>query len=164
MSRPLHLESPPAGSANADNPPLRFVTAAALFDGHDAAINVMRRLIQAQGAEVVHLGHNRSVADIVRAALQENADAIAVSSYPGGHSEFFRYMVDMLRERGAGHIRIFGGGGGTMASRKSKSLKYKSYCRSVGYGPLARDHACSLDSWARSCRPAAAPSHWPRCW
>ena len=83
MSRPIHLESTPAGSANADNPPLRFVTAAALFDGHDAAINVMRRLIQAQGAEVVHLGHNRSVADIVRAALQENADAIAVSSYQG---------------------------------------------------------------------------------
>ena len=94
--------------------PLRFVTAASLFDGHDAAINVMRRLIQGKGAEVVHLGHNRSVEDIVRAALQEDADAIALSSYQGGHNEFFKYMVDMLAERGAGHIRVFGGGGGTI--------------------------------------------------
>ena len=84
--------------------PLRFVTAASLFDGHDAAINVMRRLIQDSGAEVIHLGHNRSVADIVRAAIQEDADAIAISSYQGGHIEFFKYAVDMLRERGAGHI------------------------------------------------------------
>ena len=91
--------------------PLRFVTAASLFDGHDAAINIMRRLIQGQGAEVIHLGHNRSVEDVVRAALQEDADAIALSSYQGGHVEYFKYMVDMLRERGAGHIRVFGGGG-----------------------------------------------------
>ena len=94
--------------------PLRFVTAASLFDGHDAAINIMRRLIQARGVEVIHLGHNRSVQDIVDAAVQEDADAIAVSSYQGGHTEYFRYMVDLLRERGAGHIRIFGGGGGTI--------------------------------------------------
>ncbi|MGQ3058072.1 MAG: methylmalonyl-CoA mutase family protein [Nevskia sp.] len=94
--------------------PLRFVTAASLFDGHDAAINVMRRLIQAQGAEVIHLGHNRSVEDVVRAALQEDADGIALSSYQGGHNEFFKYMVDMLAERGASHIRVFGGGGGTI--------------------------------------------------
>ena len=80
--------------------PLRFVSAASLFDGHDAAINMIRRLLQAHGAEVVHLGHNRSVADIVRAAIQEDADAIAVSSYQGGHNEYFTYMVDMLRERG----------------------------------------------------------------
>ena len=87
--------------------PLRFVTAASLFDGHDAAINVMRRLIQAQGAEVIHLGHNRGVREIVRAALQEDADAIAISSYQGGHIEFFRYVVDMLREHGAGaHPRV----------------------------------------------------------
>ena len=98
----------------AANTPLRFVTAASLFDGHDAAINVMRRLIQAKGAEVIHLGHNRSVEDIVRAALQEDADGIALSSYQGGHNEFFKYMVDMLAERGASHIRVFGGGGGTI--------------------------------------------------
>ncbi|MGI9221870.1 MAG: methylmalonyl-CoA mutase family protein [Woeseiaceae bacterium] len=94
--------------------PLRFVTAASLFDGHDAAINIMRRLIQARGAEVVHLGHNRSVDDIVRAAIQEDADGIAISSYQGGHLEFFRYMVDRLRELGAPHIKVFGGGGGTI--------------------------------------------------
>ncbi len=103
--------------------PLRFVTAASLFDGHDAAINIMRRLIQEQGAEVVHLGHNRSVEDIVRAAIQEDADAIAVSSYQGGHLEFFRYMVDMLRERGAGHVRVFGGGGGTITPEEIKELE-----------------------------------------
>ncbi len=102
--------------------PLRFVSAASLFDGHDAAINVMRRLIQAQGGEVIHLGHNRSVEDIVRAALQEDADAIALSSYQGGHMEFFRYMVDMLRERGAGHIRVFGGGGGTITPEEIAEL------------------------------------------
>ncbi len=93
-------------------PPLRFVSAASLFDGHDAAINMIRRLLQAHGAEVVHLGHNRSVADIVRAAIQEDADAIAVSSYQGGHNEYFVYMVDMLRELGYEHIRIIVGGGG----------------------------------------------------
>ena len=96
-----------------EHTPLRFVTAASLFDGHDAAINVMRRLIQDQGAEVIHLGHNRSVADVVRAAVQEDADGIAISSYQGGHNEYFRYMVDMLKDYGAEHIRIFGGGGGT---------------------------------------------------
>ena len=103
--------------------PLRFVTAASLFDGHDAAINIMRRLIQAQGAEVVHLGHNRSVEDVVRAALQEDADAIALSSYQGGHVEYFKYMVDMLRERGAGHIRVFGGGGGTITPEEIRELQ-----------------------------------------
>src|SRR5689334_19946210 len=103
--------------------PLRFVTAASLFDGHDAAINIMRRLIQAQGAEVVHLGHNRSVEDVVRAALQEDADAIALSSYQGGHVEYFKYMVDMLKERGAGHIRVFGGGGGTITPEEIRELQ-----------------------------------------
>jgi methylmalonyl-CoA mutase len=100
--------------------PLRFVTAASLFDGHDAAINIMRRIIQSQGAEVIHLGHNRSVEDVVRAALQEDADAIALSSYQGGHVEYFKYMVDMLKERGAGHIRVFGGGGGTITPEEIK--------------------------------------------
>ncbi|MBK8306268.1 MAG: methylmalonyl-CoA mutase family protein [Gammaproteobacteria bacterium] len=103
--------------------PLRFVTAASLFDGHDAAINVMRRLIQAQGSEVIHLGHNRGVREIVRAALQEDADGIAISSYQGGHMEFFRYMVDMLRELGAPHIRVFGGGGGTITPEEIDELQ-----------------------------------------
>ncbi|KFN48221.1 methylmalonyl-CoA mutase family protein [Arenimonas composti] len=103
--------------------PLRFVTAASLFDGHDAAINIMRRLIQAQGVEVIHLGHNRSVEDVVRAALQEDADGIALSSYQGGHTEYFKYMVDMLRERGAGHIRVFGGGGGTITPEEIAELQ-----------------------------------------
>ena len=106
-----------------DATPLRFVTAASLFDGHDAAINIMRRLIQAQGAEVIHLGHNRSVEDVVRAALQEDADAIALSSYQGGHVEYLKYMVDMLKERDAGHIKIFAGGGGTITPEEIKELQ-----------------------------------------
>ncbi|TAJ50763.1 MAG: methylmalonyl-CoA mutase [Nevskiaceae bacterium] len=110
----MHAKVEPQPEAAASTTPLRFVTAASLFDGHDAAINVMRRLIQAKGAEVIHLGHNRSVEDIVRAALQEDADGIALSSYQGGHNEFFKYMVDMLSQRGAGHIRVYGGGGGTI--------------------------------------------------
>jgi len=104
----------PAEKVESSATPLRFVTAASLFDGHDAAINIMRRLIQAQGCEVIHLGHNRSVLDIVRAAIQEDADAIAISSYQGGHNEYFRFMIDQLKERGAGHIQVFGGGGGTI--------------------------------------------------
>jgi methylmalonyl-CoA mutase len=112
----------PRASGERAQTPLRFVTAASLFDGHDAAINIMRRLIQAQGVEVVHLGHNRSVDDIVRAAIQEDADGIAVSSYQGGHNEYFRYMIDRLRESGAGHIRVFGGGGGTITPEEIKDL------------------------------------------
>ncbi|HEX4872788.1 MAG TPA: methylmalonyl-CoA mutase family protein [Nevskiaceae bacterium] len=112
-----------------DVSPLRFVTAASLFDGHDAAINVMRRLIQARGAEVIHLGHNRSVEEIVRAALQEDADAIALSSYQGGHNEFFAYMVDMLAERGASHIRVFGGGGGTITPEEIAALQARGVAR-----------------------------------
>ena len=114
--------SPPEASTEPEAIPLRFVSAASLFDGHDAAINVMRRLIQARGGEVIHLGHNRSVEDIVRAALQEDADAIAVSSYQGGHNEFFRYMIDMLRARGAAHVRVFGGGGGTITPEEIRDL------------------------------------------
>ena len=112
----------PGVSGESEKIPLRFVTAASLFDGHDAAINIMRRLIQAQGIEVVHLGHNRSVDDIVRAAIQEDADGIAVSSYQGGHIEFFRYMIDRLREFGAEHIKVFGGGGGTITPEEIKEL------------------------------------------
>jgi methylmalonyl-CoA mutase len=120
MSQPA--DQIPQTQADATKP-LRFVTAASLFDGHDAAINIMRRLIQAQGAEVIHLGHNRSVLDIVRAAVQEDADAIAISSYQGGHIEYFRYMVDQLRERDAQHIRIFGGGGGTITLDEIRELE-----------------------------------------
>ncbi len=112
----------PGVSGKTNQAPLRFVTAASLFDGHDAAINIMRRLIQANGVEVIHLGHNRSVDDIVSAAIQEDADAIAVSSYQGGHMEFFRYMIDRLNESGAGHIRVFGGGGGTITPDEIKEL------------------------------------------
>ncbi|MGH8135163.1 MAG: methylmalonyl-CoA mutase family protein [Steroidobacteraceae bacterium] len=103
--------------------PLRFISAASLFDGHDAAINIIRRILQAHGAEVIHLGHNRSVADIVRAAIHEDADGIAVSSYQGGHNEYFRYMVDMLREQGAGHIKVVVGGGGTIAPYEVEELE-----------------------------------------
>src|ERR1700751_5003588 len=106
-------------------PPLRFISAASLFDGHDAAINMIRRLLQAHGAEVVHLGHNRSVADIVRAAIQEDADAIAVSSYQGGHNEYFAYMVDLLRQRGGEHIQVFGGGGGVIVPAEIRALADK---------------------------------------
>jgi len=113
------LPQAPGGRGN----PLRFVSAASLFDGHDAAINMIRRLLQAHGAEVVHLGHNRSVAEIVRAAIQEDADAIAASSYQGGHNEYFAYMVDMLRERGCEHIRVIVGGGGTIAPQEIEALE-----------------------------------------
>jgi methylmalonyl-CoA mutase len=103
--------------------PLRIVTAASLFDGHDAAINMIRRLLQAHGAEVVHLGHNRSVADIVRAAIQEDADALAISSYQGGHNEYFRYLIDQLRAHGVGHVRVVVGGGGTLAPEEIRALE-----------------------------------------
>ena len=117
------LQSSAAPEQLPAKPPLRFVSAASLFDGHDAAINMIRRLLQAHGAEVVHLGHNRSVADIVRAAIQEDADAIAVSSYQGGHNEYFAYMVDMLRERGYEHIRVVVGGGGTISPEEIAALE-----------------------------------------
>jgi methylmalonyl-CoA mutase len=103
--------------------PIRVVTATSLFDGHDAAINVMRRILQDEGAEVIHLGHNRSVQEIVQAAVQEDAAAVAVSSYQGGHVEFFRYMVDLLREQGAGHIQVFGGGGGVIVPGEIAALE-----------------------------------------
>ncbi len=102
---------------------VRVVTAASLFDGHDAAINIMRRLLQAQGAEVIHLGHDRSVLEIVEAAIEEDAHAVAVSSYQGGHMEFFRFLVDELRARGAGHIRVYGGGGGTIVPTEIEALQ-----------------------------------------
>jgi methylmalonyl-CoA mutase len=100
--------------SNVEKKKVRIVTAASLFDGHDAAINIMRRIMQAKGAEVIHLGHNRSAQEIVEAAIQEDADSIAITSYQGGHNEFFKYMFDLLKERDCGHIKIFGGGGGTI--------------------------------------------------
>jgi methylmalonyl-CoA mutase len=102
--------------------PVRVVTAAALFDGHDASINIMRRILQAEGAEVIHLGHDRCVDEIVEAAIQEDAHAVAVSSYQGGHVEFFKYLVDRLRERGAGHVRVYGGGGGVIVPEEIAEL------------------------------------------
>ena len=101
---------------------VRFVTAASLFDGHDAAINIMRRILQSMGAEVIHLGHNRSVDEVVTAALQEDAQGIAISSYQGGHVEYFKYMVDLLKSRGGSHIQVFGGGGGVIVSPEIKEL------------------------------------------
>ncbi len=101
---------------------IRIVTAASLFDGHDAAINIMRRIIQASGAEVIHLGHNRSVGEVVRTAIQEDAQAIAITSYQGGHIEYFKYMYDLLKEANCGHIRIFGGGGGVILPEEIEEL------------------------------------------
>lgn len=101
---------------------VRFVTAASLFDGHDASINIMRRILMANGAEVIHLGHNRSVDDIVTAALQEDAQGIALSSYQGGHVEYFKYMIDLLKERGGAHIKVFGGGGGVIVPSEIAEL------------------------------------------
>src|SRR5678810_28546 len=102
---------------------IRFVTAASLFDGHDASINIMRRILQASGAEVIHLGHNRSVDEVVSAVLQEDAQGVAVSSYQGGHIEYFKYMVDLLKKRGGGHIKVFGGGGGVIVSDEVRELQ-----------------------------------------
>ena len=101
---------------------VRIVTAASLFDGHDAAINIMRRIIQSSGAEVIHLGHDRSVEEVVNCAIQEDAQAIAMTSYQGGHMEYFKYMFDLLKEKGAGHIRVFGGGGGTILPSEIEEL------------------------------------------
>ena len=102
--------------------PIRFVTASSLFDGHDASINIMRRILQASGAEVIHLGHNRSVEEVVHAAIQEDVQGIALSSYQGGHVEYFKYMIDLLKELDAVHIKVFGGGGGTIIPREIKEL------------------------------------------
>ncbi len=109
--------------------PIRFVTATSLYDGHDVSINIMRRIMQDSGAEVVHLGHNRSVHEVVDAAIQEDAQGIAVSSYQGGHLEFFKFMHDLLQEKGAGHVRIFGGGGGVILPEEIKELEEYGICK-----------------------------------
>ncbi|MFO7642672.1 MAG: methylmalonyl-CoA mutase family protein, partial [Candidatus Competibacteraceae bacterium] len=124
MSAVLSQVRPPQAGVDRVRPrhKIRFVTAASLFDGHDASINIMRRILQASGAEVIHLGHNRSVEDIVTAALQEDAQGIAISSYQGGHVEFFKYMIDLLRERGGANIQVFGGGGGVIVPAEIREL------------------------------------------
>ena len=106
--------------------PVRVITAASLFDGHDAAINVMRRLIQSSGAEVIHLGHDRSAKDVVDCAVQEDAHAVALTSYQGGHMECFTYIRQLLDEAGCEHVRIFGGGGGTITPPEIRDLPHKS--------------------------------------
>ena len=102
---------------------IRIVTAASLFDGHDAAINIMRRILQKSGAEIIHLGHNRSAKEIVDAAIQEDVQAIAITSYQGGHNEYFKYIYDLLKENNCGHIKIFGGGGGTILPSEITELQ-----------------------------------------
>jgi methylmalonyl-CoA mutase len=114
--------------------PVRFVTAAARFDGHDASINIIRRILQDAGAEVIHLGHNRGVNEVVRAAIQEGAHGIAMSSYQGGHVEFFKYMIDLLEEKGCGYIKVFGGGGGVIVPEEIKELE--AYGVAKIYSPM----------------------------
>ena len=109
--------------------PVRFVTAASLFDGHDASINIMRRILQAQGAEVIHLGHNRSVDDVVRAAVQEDVQGVAISSYQGGHVEYFTYLLERLREEGRGDVRVYGGGGGVIVPSEIELLHSRGVAR-----------------------------------
>ena len=121
MNSPIPATQLPSSSGQAQ-PPLRFVTAASLFDGHDASINIMRRILQSLGVEVIHLAHNRSVAEVVQAALQEDVQGIALSSYQGGHVEYFKYIIDMLKENGAEHIKVFGGGGGVIVPEEIDEL------------------------------------------
>ena len=138
-------------------PRLRFVTAAALFDGHDAAINIVRRILQASGVEVIHLGHNRSVAEVARAALDEDADGVAISSYQGGHLEYFKYLVDALREGGGEHIAVFGGGGGVILPDEiGELMRYGVECL---YSPQAGQQLGlqgMIDDMVARCRSAAA--------
>ncbi len=112
-----------AAETSGGTAPVRFVTAASLFDGHDASINIMRRILQSFGVEVIHLGHNRSVDEVVRAAIEEDVHGVAVSSYQGGHVEYFKYMVDLLRERGRADVKVFGGGGGVIAASEVRELE-----------------------------------------
>jgi isobutyryl-CoA mutase len=154
---------------------VRFVTAASLFDGHDAAINIMRRLLQGMGAEVIHLGHNRSVDEVVTAALQEDVQGIAISSYQGGHVEYFKYMVELLRERGGGHIQVFGGGGGVIVPAEIAELQGAGVARiyspedgqRMGLAGMIGEMLmrCDSDLTAHAPRDATAlQGHTPAAW
>ena len=132
--------------------PVRIVTASALFDGHDASINIMRRIMQAQGAEVIHLGHNRSVREVVDAAIEEDVQGVAVSSYQGGHVEYFEYLVQLLRESGAGHVKVVGGGGGVIVPGRDRAA---ARGRRHHLQPRGRPAARAARAWStRSWRPA----------
>ena len=146
---------------------VRFVTAASLFDGHDAAINIMRRILQGMGAEVIHLGHNRSVDEVVTAALQEDVQGIAISSYQGGHVEYFKYMIDLLKARGGDNIRVFGGGGGVIVA--SEIAELHAYGVERIYSPedgqrmgLAGNDRRDDDALRRRSRGAGADRRWRR--
>ncbi|MGI9083829.1 MAG: fused isobutyryl-CoA mutase/GTPase IcmF [Aeromicrobium sp.] len=137
--------------------PVRFVTSSALFDGHDASINIMRRILQSQGAEVVHLGHNRSVSEVVTAALEEDVQGVAVSSYQGGHVEYFEYLVESLREQGVGHVKVFGGGGGVIVPEEIQRLRESGVTifspedgQRFGLAGMINQmvEACDVDLWA----------------
>ncbi|KQV75039.1 methylmalonyl-CoA mutase [Aeromicrobium sp. Root344] len=137
--------------------PVRFVTASALFDGHDASINIMRRILQSQGAEVIHLGHNRSVQEVVDAAIDEDVQGVAVSSYQGGHVEYFEYLVESLRERGAGHVKVYGGGGGVIVPEEITRLREAGVTifspedgQRLGLAGMINTmiEACDVDLWA----------------
>ena len=163
-------EAAPAAAPYTPTHKLRVVTAASLFDGHDAAINVMRRILQSFGAEVIHLGHNRSVADIVQAAIQEDAQAVAVSSYQGGHNEYFRYLKDLLAAQGAPHIRIFGGGGGVIVPEEIRALEdygitriyHPEHGRRLGLQGMIGDllSKCDYDTLALGQPDREALSRW----
>ena len=138
---------------------IRILTAGSLFDGHDAAINVMRRIIQSSGAEVIHLGHNRPVHEVVNAAIQEDVQGIAITSYQGGHNEYFKYAYDLLKEKGAEHIRIFGGGGGTILPSEIEELHEYGIARiyspddgrSMGLQGMINDllEKCDFPHWSK---------------
>jgi len=146
---------------------VRIVTAASLFDGHDAAINVMRRIMQSKGAEIIHLGHNRSVKEIVETAIEEDVQGIAITSYQGGHVEFFKYMKDLLEENECGHIKIFGGGGGTILPDEIEELH--NYGISRIYSPDDGRHM-GLEGMIEDVIKNAAPQppqgglSIPECW
>ena len=156
-------------TSGTERAPLRFVTATSLFDGHDAAINIMRRILQGMGCEVIHLGHNRSVDEVVTAALQEDVQGIAISSYQGGHVEYFKYMVDLLRQRGGGHIQVFGGGGGVIVPAEIRELQGYGVSRiyspedgqRMGLQGMIGEMVMMSDVDLTPHAPPAPAPHWP---